>query len=98
MIWALVLLVALAIPLAAVVLDSPVLRAMMDRRRGVTGGDEVPLPSDVRALAVKVEALERELETANHDIAQLKESQQFFQRLLEDPAVRQAAAKPPKQP
>jgi prefoldin subunit 5 len=43
-------------------------------------------------LGERVESLERELETANHEIAQLKEGHQFFQRLLEDPAARQAAA------
>ena len=92
-----VILVALAIPLAAVILDSPVFRAWAGRR----GASEVELQSgaDVRALSEKVETLEHELEVANHEIAQLKESHQFFQRLLEDPAARQAAAaKLPKPP
>ena len=92
-----VILIALAIPLAAVILDSPVVRAWAGRR----GSSEVELQSgaDVKALAEKVETLEHELEVASHEIAQLKESQQFFQRLLEDPAARQAAAaKLPKPP
>ena len=98
MIWAVVIFAALLIPLSAVILDSPVLRAWAERgRRGTlpdggagTGG------ADLARLTEKVESLEHELEVANHEIAQLKEGQQFFQRLLEDPAARQAAAKLPK--
>jgi len=91
-IW-LVILVALGIPLAAVVLDSPVMRAWAGRRSGGEVGEGAPNSAGLRALEEKVSALETELEGAHRDIAQLKESQQFFQRLLEDPAARQAAAK-----
>ena len=92
-----VILVALAIPLAAVILDSPVMRAWAGRRGDAQG--EVHSGAEVKALAEKVETLEHELEVATHEIAQLKESHQFFQRLLEDPAARQAAAaKLPKPP
>jgi hypothetical protein len=34
----------------------------------------------------------------NRELAQLKEGQQVIQRLLEDPAARQAAARIPKPP
>jgi hypothetical protein len=95
MIW-LVILVALAIPLAAVILDSPVMRSWVGRRGASEG--EVHSGADMKVLAEKVETLEHELEVATHEIAQLKESHQFFQRLLEDPAARQAAAKLPKPP
>ena len=87
MVW-LVILIALLIPLTAVVLDSPVVRAWVDRRHG----GETPLPRDVRELAEKVEALETELENVNREVAQLKEAQQFTQRLLENPEKRQAEA------
>ena len=90
MLW-LVILVALAIPLAAVILDSPVVRAWAGR--GAAPEGEVHSgAADVRALAARVESLETEVETANREIAQLKEGHQFFQHLLEDPAARQAAA------
>lgn len=92
MIWVVITLFALAIPLAAVVLDSPVMRAWAGRRHGEVG-DGAPDTAGIRRLEEKVSALETELEAAHRDIAQLKESQQFFQRLLEDPAARQAAAK-----
>ncbi len=88
MVW-LVILIALMIPLTAVVLDSPVVRAWVDRRHG---GGETPLPRDLRELSEKVEALETELETVNRELAQLKEAQQFTQRLLENPEKRQAEA------
>ena len=78
-----VILVALAIPLAAVILDSPVFRAWAGRR-GLSSDGEVHAGSEVKVLAERVESLERDLDVANHEIAQLKESHQFFQRLLED--------------
>lgn len=97
MLW-MVILVALAIPLAAVILDSPVIRAMAGRR-GASEGEVPSGGAEVKVLAERVESLEHEVEVANHEIAQLKESHQFFQRLLEDPAARQAAAaKLPKPP
>lgn len=94
MIWALVVLVALMIPLSAVILDSPVVRAWAERHRHQ--GDAA-LPAD-KALVQKVDTLENELEVVNRELAQLKEGQQFLQRLLEDPAARQAAARIPKPP
>ena len=94
MVW-LVILVALAIPLAAVILDSPVVRSFADRRRAESEGG--PLPAGTQ-LAKKVETLEIELEAVNREVAQLKEGQQFLQRLLEDPASRQGAPKLPKPP
>lgn len=90
MLW-LVIFVALLIPLTAVVLDSPVVRSMMERRSGA-GGDPA-LPGDVKELARKVGVLEEELEALRGDIGHLQDNQEFMQRLLEDPAARQAAAK-----
>jgi hypothetical protein len=93
-IWALVVLVALMIPLSAVILDSPVVRSWAERHRRPDGA---MLPPD-KELVQKVDTLENELEVVNRELAQLKESQQFLQRLLEDPAARQAAARIPKPP
>jgi len=96
-IWALVVLVALMIPLSAVVLDSPVVRAWAERHKH-GGGDLALQAGETKELTQKVETLEEELEAVSRELAQLKESQQFLQRLLEDPAARQAAAKLPKPP
>ncbi|HWO88101.1 MAG TPA: hypothetical protein VNL98_03005 [Gemmatimonadales bacterium] len=90
MVWA-VILVALLIPLAAVVLDSPVVRAFIERRAGFGGGGSEPA-ADLRELTQKVSVLESELEALSRQLADMQEEHQFIQRLLEDPAVRQAAA------
>jgi len=92
MVW-LVIFAALMIPLTAVVLDSPVMRAWVDRRHGGSGE---ALPSNFRELATKVQVLEAELEAVNRQLGVLQEEHQFLQRLLEDPAARQAAARLPK--
>ncbi|MFI5208575.1 MAG: hypothetical protein ACHQU8_02225 [Gemmatimonadales bacterium] len=94
MIWALVVLVALMIPLSAVILDSPVVRSWAERHR--LQGDSAPPPDE--ELVQKVDTLENELENVNRELVQLKESQQFLLRLLEDPAARQAATRIPKPP
>lgn len=89
-VW-LVILAALMIPLAAVVLDSPVLRAWADRRHP---RDEPA--GDAAQLGKRVAVLENELETMNRQIAQLHEGQQFIQRLIEDPADPQRVRQLPK--
>jgi hypothetical protein len=79
-VW-IVILAALMIPLAAVVLDSPVVRQWADRDRVK---DE---PSgDAAQLGKRVAVLESELEATNRQLAQLQEGHQFLQRLIEDPA------------
>ena len=80
MLW-LVILVALAIPLAAVVLDSPVVRSLAAKRV-----EDQALPNgDVKLLTQKVETLETELEVVNKEIAQLKETQTFLQQMMQSP-------------
>jgi uncharacterized protein YlxW (UPF0749 family) len=79
MVW-LVILMGLLIPLAVVVLDSPAVRSWAERRSGKD------LPDDVKDLAKKVNVLENELEALTRQMAQLQESQQFVQRLLENPS------------
>ena len=80
---------ALLIPLTAVVLDSPVVKAWVDRMQGgkIEGG------ADVKELAKKVGVLETELETMGRQLAQIQEEHQYMQRLLEDPAHRTPAPK-----
>jgi hypothetical protein len=80
---------ALMIPLTAIVLDSPVVRAWVERMHGgqLEGG------ADLKELAKKVGILETDLETVTRQLAQLQEEHQFMQRLIEDPAHRAAAQK-----
>lgn len=90
MLWPAVILIALLIPLTAIVLDSPVVRAWVERRHGVGGPETTP---QLEELAKKVAFLETDLDTVTRQLAQLQEEHQFLQRLLEDPTKRQAATK-----
>jgi len=90
MLWPAVILIALLIPLTAIVLDSPVVRTWVERRHGGTDGEASP---ELAELAKKVAILESDLDAATRQLAQLQEEHQFLQRLLEDPTRRQAATK-----
>jgi len=95
MLWPLVILVALMIPLTAIILDSPVVRAWVERRHG---GAAPSLP-ELEEMAKKVGVLEADLDAVTRQLAQLQEEHQFMQRLLEDPTRRQNASKAlPDQP
>jgi len=80
---------ALMIPLTAIVLDSPVVRAWVERMHG----GPVEAGADLKELAKKVGILETELETLTRQLAQIQEEHQYMQRLLDDPAQRAAAPK-----
>jgi uncharacterized protein YlxW (UPF0749 family) len=84
----LVLLVALLIPLVAVVLDSQVGRALAARLEGRQGGDSL---SD-RRLA----ALESEVDRLGREVERLEEESTFLHRLLEE--KRAPEALPPGEP
>ena len=90
MLWPAVILIALLIPLTAIVLDSPVVRAWVERRHG--SGAFAPTP-ELEELAKKVAVLETDLDNVTRQLTQLQEEHQFLQRLLEDPNRRQAAPK-----
>lgn len=79
-----VLLVALMIPIAAILLDSPLGRSFARRLEGQPEGTG----PGVRQLERRVETLETELEELNRSIAGMREELQFVQRLLEDPGKR----------
>lgn len=79
-----VLLVALMIPVAAILLESPLGRSIARRLEGQGDGTG----SGVRQLETRVEALETDLEEMNRSIAGMREELQFVQRLLEDPGKR----------
>lgn len=80
---------ALMIPLTAIILDSPVVRAWVERMHG----GQIEGSADVKELAKKVGILEADVETVTRQLAQLQEEHQFMQRLLEDPTRRAAAQK-----
>jgi len=78
-----ILIVALLIPVAAILVDSPLGKSFarrMDEGRG--DGQGAPELRDVKR---KVELLETELEDLNRSVAGMREELQFMQRLLEDP-------------
>ncbi len=79
-----VLLVALMIPVAAILLDSPLGRSFARRLEGQGDGTGTA----VRQLEHRVEALETDLAELNRSIAGMREELQFVQRLLEDPGKR----------
>lgn len=82
-----VLLVALMIPITAILLDSPLGRSVARRLEGAgDGGGAGGSGAGVRQLERRVEALETDLEDLNRSIAGMREELQFVQRLLEDPA------------
>jgi len=88
-----VLLVALMIPITAILLDSPLGRSIARRLepQGDTGGAGpgagagAGAGAGVRQLEQRVEVLETDLEDLNRSIAGMREELQFVQRLLEDP-------------
>jgi hypothetical protein len=76
---AIILLVALLIPILGIVVDSPIGRAIARR---LEGAEQVPVA--LADLARKVELLESEVDDLNRAVANLQEENQFLQRLLED--------------
>jgi hypothetical protein len=83
-ILAVILIVALMIPIAAILVDSPLGRSIARRLEGGGGAEGGPVP-EVRDLQRKVEALETEVEDLNRSLAGMRDEIQFVQRLLEDP-------------
>jgi hypothetical protein len=75
------LVVALMIPIAAILLDSPLGRSLA--RRLDTQGDGAG--GGVRGLEQRVDGLEADLQDLSRSIAGMREELQFVQRLLEDP-------------
>ncbi|HYT03870.1 MAG TPA: hypothetical protein VEM13_03190 [Gemmatimonadales bacterium] len=80
-----VLIVALMIPITAILLDSPLGRSVARRLEGQGDGGG----AGVRQLERRIEALETDLEDVNRSLAGMREELQFVQRLLEDPTKKQ---------
>ena len=78
---ALVVIVALLIPVAAILVDSPLGRSVARRMEGRMEGP----PPEVRDMQRKVELLESEIEDLTRTVSGMREELQFMQRLLEDP-------------
>jgi hypothetical protein len=83
-----VLLVALMIPITAILVDSPLGRSFARRLEGgdgAEGGAGGTGGAAVRRLERRVDVLETDLEELNRSISGMREELQFVQRLLEDP-------------
>jgi len=88
-----VLLLALLIPIFAIVVDSPIGRALAGRLQG----PDPSIPPGLGDLARKVDLLETEVDDLTRSVEQLREENQFLQRLIEESPSR-AALPPPKGP
>ena len=87
---ALILLVALLIPIMGIVVDSPIGRALARR---LEGPREVPPGLD--ELAKKVELLEAEVDDLTRSVQALQDENAFLQRLLSDAPSRPTLPRPP---
>jgi len=87
-ILAIVLAIALMIPITAILVDSPLGRSLARRLEGQGngGGGGTDLPE----LRRRMEAVESDLEEVNRSLSGMREELQFMQRLLEDPNRKKA--------
>jgi hypothetical protein len=85
------LLVALLIPILAIVVDSPIGRALARRLEG-----PAVAPPEVSALAKRVELLEAEVDDLNRGMQALQDENAFLQRLLADPSSPSTLQPPPR--
>ncbi|MGH7607176.1 MAG: hypothetical protein ACREME_07540 [Gemmatimonadales bacterium] len=80
---AVILIVALLIPVAAILVDSPLGRSVARRMEGRADG--AAFPPELRDVQQKVELLEAEVEELNRSVTGMRDELQFVQKLLEDP-------------
>ena len=90
---ALILLVALLIPIMGIVVDSPIGRALARRLEGPQ-----QTPPALSDLAKKVELMEAEIDDLARNVQTLQDENAFLQRLLEDPAQRRPTLPPQPRP
>ena len=90
---ALILLVALLIPIMGIVVDSPIGRALARRLEGPQ-----QTPPALSDLAKKVELMEAEIDDLASSVQTLQDENAFLQRLLEDPAQRRPTLPPQSRP
>ncbi|HYU00533.1 MAG TPA: hypothetical protein VEK85_09150 [Gemmatimonadales bacterium] len=79
-----VLVIALMIPITAILLDSPLGRSLARRLEGQTDGGG-GRGKEVRELERRVDVLESDLQDLTRSLTGMREELQFVQRLLEDP-------------
>jgi hypothetical protein len=89
---ALILLVALLIPIMGIVIDSPIGRALARRLEGPAQATPALLD-----LAKKVELLEAEVDDLARSVQTLQDENAFLQRLL-DPPTQRSTLPPPQRP
>ena len=87
---AIILLVALLIPIMGIVVDSPIGRALARRLEGPQD-----VPPGLGDLAKKVDLLEAEVDDLNRSVQALQDESAFLQRLLADPSSRSTLPRPP---
>jgi hypothetical protein len=87
---ALILIVALLIPIMGIVVDSPIGRALARRLEGPQ-----EIPPALSELAKKIELLEAEVDDLTRSVHALQDENVFLQRLLEDPTPRVTLPPPP---
>jgi hypothetical protein len=80
---AIILLVALLIPILGIIVDSPIGRALARRLEGPRD-----IPPGLDELAKKVDLLEAEVDDLNRSVQALQDENTFLQRLLADPSSR----------
>ena len=90
---ALILLVALLIPIMGIVVDSPIGRALARRLEGPE-----QTPPALSDLAKKGELMEAEIDDLARSVQTLQDENAFLQRLLEDPAQRRPTLPPQSRP
>ena len=83
---AVILLVALMIPIAAILADSPLGRSIARRMEG--RGDAAD--GAVQLLERRIAVLESDLEDLSRSVVGMRDELQFMQRLLEDPKMKQS--------
>ena len=88
---ALLLLVALLIPIMGIVVDSPIGRALARRLEG--GVPDVPPALD--DLVKKVDLLEAEMDDLTRSVQALQDENAFLQRLLTESSARSTLPRPP---
>ncbi len=81
LLFALILLVALMIPIVAILVDSPLGRSIARRLEGHGNTND----GDVKAMERRLAVLESEMEDLTRSLGGMRDELQFVQRLLEDP-------------
>jgi peptidoglycan hydrolase CwlO-like protein len=86
----LLVLVALFVPIIAILVDSPIGRALARRLEGPQ-----QIPPALTELAKKVDLLEAEVDDLTRSVQTLQDENAFLQRLLEEPPQRVTLPPPP---